>query len=104
MALAMPDNEVKQIEAASHIRDFLVQRGLDIASRNIKLEDNQRWVVFEHRGRQVGVDTSGGVWMRESIRDDWRCLAKPSTVSSALQAVDFLIKTTHYNRSYKENF
>lgn len=100
----MSDKGIKQTEAASHIRDFLIQRGLDIASRSITLENDQRWVVFEHRGRQVGVDTSSGVWVRESIRDDWRCLAKPSTVSSALQAVDFLIRTTHYNRNYKENF
>jgi hypothetical protein len=84
--------QAKQAEAASHIKELLIQRGFDIPSRQMSLEDNQRWIVFELGERQIGIDAASGVWVRASIRDEWRCLSMPCTVSGALKAVEFLIK------------
>ena len=79
---------VTQTEAVNHIKNLLRERGLDIPSRT----DNQRRVIFEHQGKQLGVDSASGVWVRESEGGDWRCLAMPCTVSGAIQAVEFLAK------------
>jgi len=81
---------IKQTEAVSRIQGLLLQRGFDIPSRIIALDDNQRWMILEHRGRQIGVDATSGVWVRASTRESWRCLAMPCTVSGAIQAVEFL--------------
>jgi hypothetical protein len=53
-------NWTKQAEAASHIRELLLKHEVDISSRNITLEDDQRWIVFEHKQRQVGIDSVSG--------------------------------------------
>jgi hypothetical protein len=82
----------KQSEAVNQIKEFLSKRGLEIASRNLTLEDNQRWVVFEYRSRQVGVDGVSGIWLRESLHHEWRCIAMPCTISGAIQAAEFLSK------------
>lgn len=79
----------KQAEATKHIRQLFSQRGLNISSRNLTLEDNQRWVIFEYNRKQVGIDSASGVWIRKD-ENDWHCIGLPCTVSSALQAVDFL--------------
>lgn len=84
--------QTKQAEAASHIKDQLSQRGFDVPSRQMALEDNQRWTVFERGERQIGIDSASGVWVRASMRDLWRCLSMPCTASGALKAVEFLIK------------
>jgi hypothetical protein len=80
----------KQVEATSCIRELLLQRSLDISSRNITLEENQRWIIFEYTSRQIGIDSDSGVWIRESEGHDWRCISMPCTLSGALQAIDFL--------------
>jgi hypothetical protein len=80
----------KQSEAVNHIQELLIKRGLDIRSRKLTLEDDQHWILFELNQRQIGIDSASGVWVRESIRHDWRCIAMPCTVSGALQAVEFL--------------
>ena len=82
----------KQAQAASHIRELLLERGLDVPSRKMSLPDTQQWIIFELKQRQIGIDSVSGVWVRESIRHDWRCLAMPCNVSGALQAVEFLTK------------
>ena len=81
---------LKQTQAASHIRELLNQRGIDIPSQRLTLPDSQQWVIFDYNGRQLGVDTASGIWIRESELDDWRCVALPCTVSGAAQAVEFL--------------
>jgi hypothetical protein len=80
----------KQSEAATHIKELLSQRSITIPSRTLTLEDNQRWIIFEHKGRQVGIDSVSGVWIRENELSDWRCISMPCNVSGALQAVEFL--------------
>jgi hypothetical protein len=78
---------IKQTEAINHIKGLLKERGFDLSPRHL---GSQHWVIFEHQGRQIGVDASAGVWIRESEGSDWRCLAIPCTVSGAIQAVEFL--------------
>lgn len=78
---------IDQTEAVNHIKGLLRERGFNLAARQLGAE---RWVVFEHKGRQIGIDPASGVWVRESANDTWRCTATPCTVSGAIQAVEFL--------------
>src|SRR5438105_13788203 len=78
---------IKQTEAVNHIQGLLKERGFNLPSRHL---GEPRWIIFEHRGRQLGVDPTSGVWIRESESEDWRCLAIPCNVSGAIQAVEFL--------------
>ena len=80
----------KQAEAANHIQGLLNRAGCAVRPRKITLEDNQHWILFEYKERQIGIDSASGVWVRESIRHDWKCLSMPCTVSGAIQAVEFL--------------
>jgi hypothetical protein len=80
----------KQTEAAIHIQELLNKGGYSITPRKITLEDSQHWTIFENNQRQIGIDSVSGVWVRESERHEWRCIAMPCTVSGAIQAVEFL--------------
>jgi hypothetical protein len=82
----------KQAEAANHIQEILNKAGYSISPRKISLEDDQHWIILEYKERQIGIDSLSGVWVRESIRHDWKCIAMPCSVSGALQAVEFLTK------------
>jgi|ERR1044072_8808953 hypothetical protein len=83
---------IKQTQAASYIRELLHQRGIDIPSKRLTLPNNQQWIIFEYNGRQLGIDTASGVWIRESEDNEWRCICMSCNVSGAAQAVDFLTK------------
>jgi hypothetical protein len=88
----------KQIEAANHIQELLNKAGYSVTPRKITLENNQHWIILEYKEKQIGIDSVSGVWVRESIRDDWndwKCLAMPCSVSGALQAVEFLIQSSY---------
>ena len=54
----------KQAEASSYVRELLLKQGLDIPSRNISLKDDQRWIVFEYKQRQIGIDSASGIWVK----------------------------------------
>lgn len=78
---------IKQSEATNYIERLLIERGYHIASRKLA----NRWVVFDYRGKQIGIDSASGIWVRGSESDDWRCFAAPYTVSGSIQAVEFLV-------------
>jgi hypothetical protein len=80
--------KIKQPEAVNHVQKLLMERGFNIPSR--KLQDH--WVIFEHQGKQIGVDLKSGVWIRASELEDWRCACVPCSTSGAIQAVEFLTK------------
>ena len=84
---------IKQTEAVTHIKGLLKERGFNISSRRLGA---QRWIIFEHMSRQIGVDSAAGVWVRETENSEWRCLAIPCTVSGAIQAVEFLTTNRIY--------
>lgn len=88
----MPDKWVQQTKAAIHIRELLSKRSLNILSRRLGSEDEAQWIIFEHKSKQLGVDSDSGVWVRASELEDWRCVSKPCNVSGAAQAVEFLIR------------
>lgn len=81
-----------QAEASLHIQELLRQRGYDIAARAVALEGNRQWLVFERAGRQVGVDSASGLWVKPARNDTWRCIEMSCTVGGALEAVDFLTR------------
>jgi len=81
---------MNQARAASHIRELLIQRGLDIPSRRVRLAADQEWVIFERNERQLGVDAASGIWLRNSVNEEWRCVAMSHTMSGAIIAADFL--------------
>ncbi len=83
---------IGQLEVVSLIRGFLIQRELQIPSRSIRVMNEEKWLVFEHGQRSVGVDRESGVWQKDSSETDWRCIEKPCTVSGAIIAADFLTK------------
>jgi hypothetical protein len=84
-------NWMKQSKAASHIRELLIKRGFDLPSRSVTVA-SQQWTVFEHGGKQVGIDATSGIWVRESDDSRWRCVATEHTMSGAFLAVEFLTK------------
>ena len=63
---------MNQTKAAGHIREVLIERGFNIACRRMTVGDNQQWLVFERKGRQVGIDPNSGIWLRESKSSEWR--------------------------------
>jgi hypothetical protein len=83
---------MKQAKAARHIRELLAERGVEVASRRLRLPDGQHWEVFERNGRQMGVDAASGIWLRESTAGEWRCVAMPLSTSGAIMAAEFLSK------------
>jgi hypothetical protein len=78
---------MRQSEAKRYIQKYIEERGLTILPSK-----HNHWVIFEHKGKQLGVDLKSGVWIRDSELEDWRCLCTPCNTSGAIQAVDFLAK------------
>lgn len=85
----MVDKWPQQSKAANHIRELISKRGFNIPSRILGADEAQ-WVIFEYKGRQIGIDSESGVWIRASELADWRGVSKPCNVSGAIQAVEFL--------------
>lgn len=90
--------KIGQLEAVSHIRKFLADRGLQIASRSIRVRNEESWLVFERGRRQIGVDREAGVWQKDSPDAEWRCIEKPCTLGGAVMAADFLNEDLQFNR------
>jgi hypothetical protein len=82
----------RQAEASDHIRELLGERGFDISPRTATLEGDKSWLVFERAARQIGVDPAGGIWVRASRKEVWRCIERFCTVGGALEAVDFFTR------------
>ncbi|HXG93768.1 MAG TPA: hypothetical protein VNN73_15595 [Blastocatellia bacterium] len=79
-----------QREIADYIRSVLSDRGFRLPSSSAIVEQ-QQWIVFKNKGRAIGIDRNGGIWVRES-GDKWRCIEKSGKVGAALEAVEFLLK------------
>jgi hypothetical protein len=77
---------MRQSEAKRYVQKYIEERGLSIHPTKLN-----HWVVFEHKGKQIGVDQTSGVWIRASEMETWRCVSKPFMVSGAIQAVEFLL-------------
>lgn len=79
----------KQSEAINHIRSLLVQRGIHLEA-GVFLVDEIEMRGFEYREKYVAVDLSSGIWVG-GVNGKWQCLASTCTVSSAAEAVEFLL-------------
>ena len=84
--------ESRQLEVVNYIRSSLLDRGYNISPRSLRLGMEESWLVFERGQRSIGVDSSSGVWLRDSAEGEWHCIEKPCTVGGALEGVEFLIK------------
>jgi hypothetical protein len=80
----------EQEKATRHIQSVLKQRGLSVEP-GIYLVGEDAWQLFEHDGTCIAVDTNSGIWVGP-VGGKWQCLASTCTVSSAAEAVEFLIK------------
>ena len=78
------EDKAGQLEMVSHIRGFLVERGLNIASRSVQVKGEENWLVFKRGRRSIGVDRESGVWKKDSAEADWQCIEKPCTVTGAI--------------------
>ncbi len=82
----MPLFFMKQAEAARYIQKYIAERGLTLHPTK-----HNHWLIFEHKGKQLGVDLKSGVWIRASEVEDWRCLCMPCSTSGSIQAVEYLV-------------
>ena len=81
---------MNQKQAISHIQSLLKQRGIEIEPGFLQVVE-QPCIVLERNNRSIAVDPSSALWVGES-EGAWRCIDRTCTVSSALQAIEFLIE------------
>jgi hypothetical protein len=86
----MKNEGSSQLEAVSHIKHFLAQKGLNLPSRCVEAGNDADWLVFERGGRCIGVDPQAGVWRKDSSEANWQTIEKPCAGGGALIAADFL--------------
>ncbi len=77
---------MRQSEAKRYIQKYIEERGFVIHPTK-----HNHWVIFERKGKQLGIDLKSGVWVRASVLEDWRCVCMPCNTSGAIQAVEFLV-------------
>ena len=81
----------KQAEATRYIKNLLSSRNIQIEPGVFILGEAEECQVFEYKNRYLAIDTKSGIWIGPS-GGEWRCIANTCTVSSALEAVEFLLK------------
>ena len=81
----------KQVEATTYIKNLLASRNIQIEPGIFILGEAEECQVFEYKNRCLAIDTKSGQWIGPS-GGEWRCIANSCTVSSALQAIEFLLK------------
>ena len=80
----------KQADATRYINSLLESRNIR-ADSGISEVGEEPWQVFEYNGKCIGIATNGSVWTGLS-GGGWKCISSTCTVSSALQAIEFLLK------------
>lgn len=78
----------KQTEATQYIKNLLASRQVRIEP-GIVLIGEEGWQVFDYQSKCIGIDPNAGMWIGSG--QGWKSLG-PCTVSTALQAVDFLLQ------------
>jgi len=81
----------KQAEATRYIKNLLSSRNIQIEPGIFILGEAEECQVFEYKNRCLAIDTKSGLWVGPS-GGEWRRIANACTVSSALQAIEFLLK------------
>jgi hypothetical protein len=78
-----------QKEATNYLKDLLSSRGIQVEP-GIFLVGEEGWQIFEFNQKCIGIDPSAAIWVGHSGQK-WECISATSTVSGALQAVEFLM-------------
>lgn len=81
----------KQSEATRYIKNLLSSRSIDLEPGIVVLGEAEECQVFEYQKKCLAIDTNSGLWIGHKGKE-WQCIDKTCTVSSALQAIDFLLK------------
>ena len=79
----------KQSESKAHVEQVLGDRGVKTDAGIVEIA-GEPWEVFEYEKRCIAIDPDSGVWIGPS-GGQWICIDKTFTVSSALQAIEFLM-------------
>ena len=80
----------KQSQAITHLQTILSQRSLSLEA-GVFIVGEEAMRGFEHNEKYLAVDMSSGIWIGQA-GSKWQCLSTSCTVSSAAEAVEFLIK------------
>ena len=81
----------KQAEATKYIKNLLASRNIQIEPGIIVFGEAEECQMFEYRNRCLAIDTKSGLWVGPS-GGEWRQISSSCTVSSALEAIEFLLK------------
>ena len=81
----------KQEQATTYIKNLLSGRNIQLEPGIVILGEAEECQVFEHRKKCLAIDTKSGIWIGPS-GGDWRQISSSCTVSSALEAIEFLLK------------
>ena len=81
----------KQVEATTYIKKLLTSRNIQIEPGILIIGEAEECQVFEYNRKCLAIDTKSGIWIGTS-GGEWRQIASTCTVSSALQAIEFLLK------------
>ena len=81
----------KQAEATRYIKNLLASRKVELEPGIVILGEADECQVFEFKKRCLAIDTKSGIWIGPK-GGDWRCIANACTVSSALEAIEYLLK------------
>jgi hypothetical protein len=81
----------KQAEATRYTKKLLSNRSVQIEPGIFILGEAEECQVFEYNDKCLAIDTKSGIWIGPS-GGEWRQISSSCTVSSALQAIEFLLK------------
>jgi hypothetical protein len=82
----------KQAQATNYIKNLFASRNIHIEPGILTIGELEECQVFEYDGKCLAIDTKSGLWIGPS-GGEWRQISSSCTVSAALQAVEFLIKS-----------
>lgn len=79
-----------QSQAKEYIEATLAGQGINADFGIVEIGE-EPWQVFEYETRCIAIDPRSGIWIGPH-GGEWRCLSPTCTVSSALEAVEFLVE------------
>lgn len=81
---------MSQSEAKNYVQSMLAGRGIRADFGIVEIGE-EPWQVFEYHERCIAIDPRSGVWVGPR-GGEWKCIGPSCTVSTALEAIEALIK------------
>jgi hypothetical protein len=81
----------QQAEATRYIKNLLASRHIELEPGILTIGEAEECQVFEYNRKCLAIDTRSGIWIGPS-GGEWRQISSTCTVSSALQAIEYLLK------------